>query len=284
MNLKFLYLPRVTSVSVNIFRFIFITTKVNNCIIATVVCFLYLLSDDIKLKVPTPQFPKNISVCIWNSWFWNSYSMQYSWKKMWSVVVNQIFFSFQVEDIETKLDLLIDLYNEDRRERNQSQHPNETTENPPTPPVITTHPGIKLPKPRPILVDRQHASEPNTPTILRTTYKPMQRNLSDIGQRFKKRVTYRCYSLRGISSKNKLPSDSSSDLFRNTRFKALNEQDGDGKSSNSSSENNEICNGSKNGTTTCEKTLGNSNLDPTKITDSTEGHENNCFQVWPDNS
>lgn len=48
------------------------------------------------------------------------------------------------------------------------------------------------PKLRSILVDKQQ-SEPNTP-VLKNPHRPMHRNLSDLGPRVKKRVTYRCAS------------------------------------------------------------------------------------------
>ncbi|KAL8557953.1 hypothetical protein ACOMHN_064185 [Nucella lapillus] len=96
----------------------------------------------------------------------------------------------QVEDIESKLDLLIDLYKEDRKillNHIQLQHTGglNQTPAPPQGPV----------KPRPILVDKQF-SEPPTPTGGGLNpNKPMHRNLSDLSQRIKKRVTYRCLSL-----------------------------------------------------------------------------------------
>ena len=51
-------------------------------------------------------------------------------------------------------------------------------------------------KPRSILVDKQYTSAPNTP-VVRNPTKPMHRNLSDLGPRIKKRVTYRCMSSEG---------------------------------------------------------------------------------------
>ncbi|XP_059158214.1 potassium voltage-gated channel subfamily KQT member 5-like [Physella acuta] len=98
----------------------------------------------------------------------------------------------QVDDIETKLDLLVDMYKEDRKLLLQHiQHTygeNPPPPNPPKPPPF---------KPRPILIDKQFTSEPPTPTCLGMgRQRPViQRNLSDLSQRIKKRVTY-----RGLSS------------------------------------------------------------------------------------
>ena len=58
-------------------------------------------------------------------------------------------------------------------------------------------------KPRPILVDKQFTSEPATPTSAGLNpNKPMHRNLSDLSQRIKKRVTYRCLSLHDPPKRN----------------------------------------------------------------------------------
>nr|KAG5688027.1 hypothetical protein BaRGS_026817 [Batillaria attramentaria] len=100
-----------------------------------------------------------------------------------------------VEDVESKLDLLIDLYREDRKILLQHiQHQQQGTQGqgqgqtPGQPPIQI--------KPRPILVDKQFTSEPATPTgVGQNPNKPMYRNLSDLSQRIKKRVTYRCMSL-----------------------------------------------------------------------------------------
>ncbi|XP_070208932.1 potassium voltage-gated channel subfamily KQT member 1-like [Littorina saxatilis] len=99
----------------------------------------------------------------------------------------------QVEDIESKLDLLIDLYREDRKILLQhlqiQQQQQEGQGQPVTPPTAPL-------KPRPILVDKQFTSEPATPTgVGHNPNRPMHRNLSDLSQRIKKRVTYRCLSL-----------------------------------------------------------------------------------------
>ena len=103
-----------------------------------------------------------------------------------------------MEDIESKLDLLIDLYKEDRQlvlrhvlgGQNAPEGPTVESRKKPQP--------LSSIKPRPILVDKQYTSEPNTPTGLRNPSRPMQRNLSDLGQRIKKRVTYRCLSYNEV--------------------------------------------------------------------------------------
>ena len=51
-------------------------------------------------------------------------------------------------------------------------------------------------------------SEPSTP-VLKTVKPPMHRNLSDLGPRFKKRVTYRCWST--INDSIERPASVSSD-------------------------------------------------------------------------
>ncbi|XP_052822999.1 potassium voltage-gated channel subfamily KQT member 1 isoform X2 [Octopus bimaculoides] len=104
----------------------------------------------------------------------------------------------QVEDIESKLDLLIDLYKEDRQlvlqhvlgVRSEQEIVQSDSRKKPQP--------LSSLKPRPILVDKQYTSEPNTPTGIRNPSRPMQRNLSDLGQRIKKRVTYRCLSYNEV--------------------------------------------------------------------------------------
>lgn len=110
-----------------------------------------------------------------------------------------------VEDIESKLDLLIDLYKEDRKPLLQhcqdcSQQNNMPVEHNQT--EVTSclkNPIIPKPTtPRSILSDK-HCSEPTSPTNARTPDKKMQRNLSDLSQRIKKRVTYRLLSLNDQS-------------------------------------------------------------------------------------
>ncbi|XP_063882107.1 potassium voltage-gated channel subfamily KQT member 1-like isoform X1 [Scylla paramamosain] len=137
----------------------------------------------------------------------------------------------QVDDIESKLDQLIDLYMEDRKRLLAlpppvtSLFPTTPTSSAPLPgspdscssgpttsftPITSsstvisssslTVPGAPPPytsvlKPKPILVDKQ-ASEPNTPTN-KYFERPMTRGNSDVSQRMKKRVTLRlpCSSL-----------------------------------------------------------------------------------------
>lgn len=115
-------------------------------------------------------------------------------------------FFLKVEDIESKLDLLIDLYKEDRKPLLQhcqdcSQQNNMPVEHNQT--EVTSclkNPIISKPTtPRSILSDK-HCSEPTSPTNARTPDKKMQRNLSDLSQRIKKRVTYRLLSLNDQSS------------------------------------------------------------------------------------
>ncbi|XP_061175810.1 potassium voltage-gated channel subfamily KQT member 1-like isoform X2 [Saccostrea echinata] len=134
-----------------------------------------------------------------------------------------------VEDIESKLDLLIDLYKEDRKpllqhcqecsiknnfpaENNQTEvtsclkNPTEVTSCLKNPTEVTSclkNPIIpKQSTPRSILLDK-HCSEPTSPTTSRTPDKKMQRNLSDLSQRIKKRVTYRLLSLNDQSTHKK---------------------------------------------------------------------------------
>ncbi|PVD32396.1 hypothetical protein C0Q70_07830 [Pomacea canaliculata] len=101
----------------------------------------------------------------------------------------------QVEDIESKVDLLIDMYKEDRKILLQHLQLQYGTQSPGPPPSQV--------KPRPILVDKQFTSEPATPTgVGQNPNRPMHRNLSDLSQRIKKRVTYRCLSLHDPPKKN----------------------------------------------------------------------------------
>lgn len=93
-----------------------------------------------------------------------------------------------MEDIESKLDLLIDLYKDDRKLLLHHIQQQYGAAGQPPPPSQA--------KPRPILVDKQFTSEPATPTgVGQNPDRPMYRNLSDLSQRIKKRVTYRCLSL-----------------------------------------------------------------------------------------
>lgn len=86
------------------------------------------------------------------------------------------------------MDLLIDMYKEDRKILLQCAQ-----QTPPTQTEITSCLKNSLTAPRSILHDRT-SSEPSTPTM-RTSEKGIQRNLSDLSQRIKKRVTYRLLSL-----------------------------------------------------------------------------------------
>ena len=104
--------------------------------------------------------------------------------------VTSSYFCFQVEDIESKLDILIDLYKEDRKLILQKLCP------PPEQNIVE----IKEPAnatnkqiPRSILVDKQY-SEPSSPIVNRPPKRIMQRNHSDLGSRIRKRVTYRLHS------------------------------------------------------------------------------------------
>lgn len=88
---------------------------------------------------------------------------------------------------------------------------------PPPPPAPSSHF-----KPRPILIDKQFTSEPATPTGLgystssegrQQGMKPViQRNLSDLSQRIKKRVTYRGLSLHDPPSRAQSAANFSSSL------------------------------------------------------------------------
>ncbi|KAJ8322350.1 hypothetical protein KUTeg_000821, partial [Tegillarca granosa] len=102
-----------------------------------------------------------------------------------------------VEDIETKLDLLIDLYKEDRKIMLQHCHsclPSADLTNKPGENITPClKPSSSLKKHSPVL-DAQYCSEPATPTLNKPE-RLIHRNLSDLGQRIKKRVTYRLMSL-----------------------------------------------------------------------------------------
>ena len=101
----------------------------------------------------------------------------------------------QVEDIESKLDLLFDMYKEDRKILLQHcQACSTPTGNTPSSEVTSClKNSSSLKQPRSILSDKQ-CSEPTSPTV-RSQEKAIQRNLSDLSQRIKKRVTYRLLSL-----------------------------------------------------------------------------------------
>lgn len=106
----------------------------------------------------------------------------------------------QVEDIETKLDLLLDMYKEDRKRPTsqgvQLQSEAEQAEQ-------AAQSDSKHSQLRSILVDKQQ-SEPPTPTTL--VGKPIQRNWSDLSSRSKKKkVTYRCASATDVKTATDLP-------------------------------------------------------------------------------
>ncbi|ESO85344.1 hypothetical protein LOTGIDRAFT_96288, partial [Lottia gigantea] len=96
----------------------------------------------------------------------------------------------QVDDIESKVDILIDMYKEDRKLLLQHLQTHYSVNNTPSPTPSTAHSSTQpKPRPKPILVDKQFTSEPATPTGATHPVRPMQRNLSDLSQRIKKRVT-----------------------------------------------------------------------------------------------
>ena len=97
----------------------------------------------------------------------------------------------QVEDIDTKLDLLIEMYKEDRRVMRETQIAEKSPRTPTSPRKHNKCLGgsfVNNLKLRSILVEKQ-PSEPNTPVV--RPDRPMHRNLSDLGPRIKKRVTYK---------------------------------------------------------------------------------------------
>jgi hypothetical protein len=109
-----------------------------------------------------------------------------------------------MEDVESKLDMFMEMYKEDRRWQQQlfqlhhTSNPGTTDDKdppdspPPPSPYSKTHTVSALPRLRSILIEKP-ISEPNTP-ISKNPDKPMTRNLSDLGPRIKKRVTYRTLS------------------------------------------------------------------------------------------
>lgn len=86
-----------------------------------------------------------------------------------------------MDEIEIKIDQLMEMYIEDRKKLRILQETQKDT-------------CMAVPlKPKPILVDKQ-ASEPSSPeakTSREMTKRPMQRGFSDLGNRIKKRVTLR---------------------------------------------------------------------------------------------
>lgn len=92
---------------------------------------------------------------------------------------------FQVDDIEIKIDQLMEMYLEDRKRLRDLPFSQKDSS------VSTS--AILKPKPKPILVDKQ-ASEPSSPeakSFREVARRPMQRGFSDLGNRIKKRVTLR---------------------------------------------------------------------------------------------
>ncbi|XP_046994725.1 potassium voltage-gated channel subfamily KQT member 4 [Schistocerca americana] len=100
----------------------------------------------------------------------------------------------QVDDIEMKLDQLIEMYLEDRKRLLALPLP--TDSGPPPPPAPAPPPApppTPALRPKPILIDKQ-ASEPNTPiaksfTDVTAVVRTMQRGHSDLSHRIRKRVT-----------------------------------------------------------------------------------------------
>ncbi|UYV61797.1 K02A2.6-like, partial [Cordylochernes scorpioides] len=98
-----------------------------------------------------------------------------------------------VEDIETKLDHLVEMYMEDRMRMMATQQTCLSPPQPESPPGDSPPPPPPTPHgrgtPKSILVDKQ-ASEPNTP-VAKSFERVIHRGNSDLSQRFKKRVTLR---------------------------------------------------------------------------------------------
>lgn len=110
---------------------------------------------------------------------------------------------FQVEDIETKVDQLMEMYMEDRH-RMANLIATFTASPPPVPPSSPPsqqHQQAAAPPPKKsILVENKQFSEPTTPVAKSFEAKTIQRGNSDLSQRCcrKKRVTVR-HSLEGGS-------------------------------------------------------------------------------------
>lgn len=99
----------------------------------------------------------------------------------------------QVEDIEGKLDSLIEMFREDREHRTQAQHASSHPFNDPQG-QSECHKDKNQSRRSSaenlqVVVAKGLRSEPCTP-ILKNPDKPMLRNLSDLGPRVKKKVTY----------------------------------------------------------------------------------------------
>ncbi|GAB6019500.1 hypothetical protein CHUAL_001077 [Chamberlinius hualienensis] len=110
----------------------------------------------------------------------------------------------QVDDIESKLDHLIDMYMTDRKYWAMLRMPNDMMAATLSTPASSSssssnttnqsqQPQTQLKSPKPILVGDKQCSEPSTP-VVRNTQKPMHRGYSDLSQRMKKRVTLRVTS------------------------------------------------------------------------------------------
>lgn len=103
-----------------------------------------------------------------------------------------------MDDIESKIDQLLELYMEDRKRFLTIPHVQQTSPIVTSTITSTTTSTTAVLKPKPILVDKQ-LSEPSSP-ITKTfkdpppatvSRRPMQRGFSDLGNRIKKRVTLR---------------------------------------------------------------------------------------------
>ena len=129
---------------------------------------------------------------------------------------------FQVDDIEGKFDLFMEMYKEDRRwYQLQHQHlyqnmqrligrqnSNPTiVEDEMTRGNVTTEQQLGKSSAGSSSCLRRGASdsEPGTPTV-KNPDRPMQRNLSDLGPRVKKRVTYRSSNAVHLSDRDRPPS------------------------------------------------------------------------------
>ncbi|KAJ3623057.1 hypothetical protein MTP99_019314 [Tenebrio molitor] len=103
----------------------------------------------------------------------------------------------QVDDIESKIDQLLELYMEDRKRFIALPYVPQGVDKTPTfSSSYISSPSSAVLKPKPILVDKQ-SSEPSSPTFKNFSEispapvirRPMHRGFSDLGNRIKKRVT-----------------------------------------------------------------------------------------------
>ncbi|XP_060586296.1 potassium voltage-gated channel subfamily KQT member 5-like isoform X2 [Ruditapes philippinarum] len=159
----------------------------------------------------------------------------------------------QVEDIESKLDLLIDLYKDDRKILLNPNHSSSTPERSPN--GIDSH----HPKPRSILIDKQHASEPSSPITEKHDKKVIMRNHSDLSSRMRKRVTYK---LQSAPFKNKISHDGFGRSEKSPKELPINELSPlytikSNSTENEPSDLKEICNASINEQRTGNDTLEN---------------------------